>query len=528
MKQYRFLKLWLCNGNHLTGLFLIVFFFSNLHQAYSQVYFNQLYNEGSSFKSILETNNGYFSSFQLSNNYPFGKKSTWFDSAGKIMHMDTAINQVFRIEPIGMAKVTSTNNSIITLVSYKSFPNNNRLGIIIEDQEKKTILPEIKFQDTVSVLPNNFIYHDGKIIITGDARIWNAIEQNHKTHLILMHLDTLGNKIWEHSYPPKSGFNLLQGVNLIATKEGGYAVGGVGGTSMSVSNSESFLLITDSFGNRIRERYFESVDYGNTVLTIHQKADSNFIVVYGKRYEIGSSIFGPSSLFTTIEELDYSSLQTIWSKDYLQGHLNQRAPLVLIPQNDSVLLISGIYKPDGNDWFTGDYAFQLGFIFAITENGDSLWYRDYGSFTEPFEYNYLNHIAVTSDGGIVGAGRTETRRSPFNGAPGMHAWLFKADSIGCLYPGCDTVYHTAPNLPIAFRVYPNPVNPGQSLTITAPDLSQATATLYNAMGQAVATAQLVFEAGTSTLATPQLSSGLYLLHLQTNTGVRYVEKITVY
>lgn len=188
-------------------------------------------------------------------------------------------------------------------------------------------------------------------------------------------------------------------------------------------------------------------------------------------------------------------------------------------------MIAGIYRPD-RILYEGDYAVRLGFIFAITEKGDSLWYRDYGSFTEPLEYNILNDIAVTPDGGIVGAGRIETRNSPFaTVGMGLHVWLFKTDSIGCLYPGCDTVYHTAPNLPIAFGVYPNPVNPGQSLTVAAPDVSQATATLYNAMGQAVATAQLVFEEGTSTLATPQLSSGLYMLHLQTNTGVQHVAKI---
>ncbi len=98
----------------------------------------------------------------------------------------------------------------------------------------------------------------------------------------------------------------------------------------------------------------------------------------------------------------------------------------------------------------GNYASQLGYIFAINAQGDSLWYRDYSNGTDSSELNYLNDIAITPDGGIVGAGRLQTPKSPYTGGLANHVWLFKTDSIGCLYP-------------LAIRFIPNQKHPLQSL-----------------------------------------------------------------
>jgi hypothetical protein len=492
------------------------------------VYFNQLYEEGAGSNNILKVNDGYFSSLQINPGNTVGIVSAQFDLFGNVVSIDTTLRANYRTFPMSTVLSSSSNEKVFTLVGYQDYKNFYSLGLLIHEPRKKTIGPDVNFQDTVSVIPYDIIVHKGKILVTGYAWKWQTTEQRYQRQLLLMQLDTLGNKIWEQSYPAKSGLWHLRGYNVIATQEGGYAVGGYGHNVGNILDVASYLVVTDSLGNKINERYFENLEHGNSAMLIQQKTNGNFLVAYSKGYEnSGPWNAGQRSFYVTVEELDKSTLQTIWSRDYLPGYHNFRTSFKLTHKNDSTFLISGIYWPD-RILYEGEYAAQLGFIFAITENGDSLWYRDYGSFTEPWEYNYLNDIAVTPDGGIVGAGRIETSNSPFvSEGMGLHVWLFKTDSIGCLYPGCDTVYHTAPNLPIAFRVYPNPVNPGQSLTIAAPDVSQATATLYNVMGQAVLQAPLTFDNGKATLFTTSLATGFYTLHLQTGNGKRYVEKIII-
>ncbi|MCH8556075.1 MAG: T9SS type A sorting domain-containing protein [Schleiferiaceae bacterium] len=527
MKNYKPLNWWLGNKIPIKRGCLGILFFILTQTAFSQVYFNRLYNEGVGTNNILVTSSGYFSDIQIQPQNTVGVVSTHFDFFGNRTTRDTTLRTNYNTFRVKTALLDTENEKIYSLIGYKYFNDFGSLGLLIHGPQKKTIGPDINFQDTVSVAPYDIITHEKKIIITGYTWKWQAAEQRYQRHLLLMQLDTLGNKIWEQSYTSKPSFWHLQGYNVIATQEGGYAVGGFGYNIGNVLDVASFLLVTDSVGNKINERYFENPENGNTALLIHQKTNGNFLVAYSKGYEnSGPWNAGQRSFYTTVEELDKSSLQTIWSKDFLPGYHNYRSSYKLTRQNDSTFLISGIYWPD-RILYEGEYASQLGFIFAITENGDSLWYRDYGSFTEPLEYNYLNDIAITPDGGIVGAGRIETSNSPITGGMGMHAWLFKADSIGCLYPGCDTVYHTAPTLPTVFQVYPNPVGTGQQLNLAAPDVTQATATLYNVLGQAVLQTPLTFEAGKATLFTESLASGFYTLHLQTGTGKRYVEKVVV-
>jgi hypothetical protein len=528
MKNWKPLK-WLSGDNSpikaglLTALLLLTFC-----QAFAQQYFNHLYTEGLSNSNVLVLLDGYFLPAQTVNsNGLVSLLSLKMDQNGQILLVDTfTINNYDAYS--GSPGSTNLNHQKIYHTGTLQDSPTNALGIFFKiSNYQYQELGRYKYQDSItSIFRSSTITQKQNIQAVGEVFVYTGGIPDYQFQLLLMQLDTLGNKLWERSFAAKSGLQHLQGNSILSTKDGSFVVGGIAFNNYGIFPSyTSYVMLADSLGNKVHERYLKFENYGNYSMDLTELPNGNFLVVYGTTYKSFPASEHQSRKLI-VSELDKNDLSTIWERDYLEGYLNDLNVSGLIPQNDSTYLISGTYHPDYY-FYEGEYAIRKGYIFAINSQGDSLWYRDFSSQTDSSEENYLNDIAVTQDGGIVGTGRLFTPKSPFTGGLANHVWLFKTDSIGCLYPGCDTVYiQPEPPKTFNYSVHPNPWPSSTDLTIKIPGAVSGLASLYNSMGQLVLQQNLDFENGIARFS-PSLgmAPGCYFLHLQDQNGRVYKEKL---
>jgi len=101
---------------------------------------------------------------------------------------------------------------------------------------------------------------------------------------------------------------------------------------------------------------------------------------------------------------------------------------------------------------------EYGFIFCVTAEGDSLWYRKYRPLN--FEdadilWLELNDIIETDEKALLFVGLVAESKEPRR-----RSWIVKLDSLGCFIPGCEkavSITDIKAGKAKAFEIYPNPV-----------------------------------------------------------------------
>ena len=182
--------------------------------------------------------------------------------------------------------------------------------------------------------------------------------------------------------------------------------------------------------------------------------------------------------------------------------------------------------PDGSVWMVG-WAYtstqQYAQVLKLDSTGTIVWHRRYFSKDVTGSHpliNYANYYpgpnAVYAVGTVTGPGQNNS-----------DSWLVRFDSMGCLVPGCDTLYTgTAPMpfQPATLHLYPNPGT--TQLTIDLPPDWATTAThlqLRNLRGQIVHH-QAIQGNLRQTVATATLPAGLYLVEVWSREGLLGREK----
>nr|MDQ3100200.1 hypothetical protein [Bacteroidota bacterium] len=159
-------------------------------------------------------------------------------------------------------------------------------------------------------------------------------------------------------------------------------------------------------------------------------------------------------------------------------------------------------------------------LMRTATDGDSLWMRDYVFYDDQVEIceGFLRDVQPTSDGGFIAVG------SAFM-VPGLYSqdvWVVKVDQHGCLEPGCHLITGMETqitNMRDALHVWPNPVHaPAQvQVQMELPEdfksQGQLKLTITSNDRRLVHEEAIIKSSTTSTLQLPQLSSGLYHIHL---------------
>ena len=131
---------------------------------------------------------------------------------------------------------------------------------------------------------------------------------------------------------------------------------------------------------------------------------------------------------------------------------SSRLSKIIRPQNGSGFIIAGMIAEDLPGVNTAEVR---GWIAKISNDGDSLWKREYVVLDNGFNHHEIYDMKETPDGGLIICGESRDR-TPGVDTP-QQAWLMKLDSFGCLVPGCQLIDATEEaQAQGTLLLYPNP------------------------------------------------------------------------
>jgi len=285
--------------------------------------------------------------------------------------------------------------------------------------------------------------NDGKLTVLGEARDFTSLG----AMFYLLHLDSLGNKLWEKYYgqAPDSYYPFY----LASTSDKGYVMSGK--ESCSEQDSSQVILIkTDSVGKSEWSRHL-GIEYTNALAMVDSTIDGQIIVATA----ITDSVLSDNYFLGKINYIKLDNSGTvIWDKKYGGSNINTH-------------ILSMKSLPDGRIISTGsrETAYPacpdiVGWIFCTNSSGDSLWYREYDLLNGEYSMNFLYDISPAADNGFIACGYV----SPASQDTGSQdTWVLKVDSIGCeslenCWAGVDEKPEIVPPEPFVINVFPNPSN----------------------------------------------------------------------
>jgi len=166
-----------------------------------------------------------------------------------------------------------------------------------------------------------------------------------------------------------------------------------------------------------------------------------------------------------------------------------------------------------------------GMLAKVSNNGDSLWMREYTIVDYAPVDHYINTMEKTEDGGYVMYGFTAFHNNldVIDGDNGVEAWILKVDAHGCLVPGCHLETSTSEeDLKLDVKVYPNPVSDRLYIWHSGGDRQYK---LVDNTGACIKEFEKKGGQETIILNVKYLNSGLYYLHVSDSKDKRHVEKI---
>lgn len=325
---------------------------------------------------------------------------------------------------------------------------------------------------------------DGGFLICGKQRGF----YNTNWYGFLYKVDSAGNFQWYKSYNNPGPYQAIW--DVIELPNHSFMCSGTQVISNINDDMDCMLFITDSIGNQLWDTAIvtSGLDFSGSLC---YSKDSN--ILWQGALRLGSSTFDP--LTNTVRKVNYSG-GILWNKNYQEYN-----------NGGAVTIIKGI---NGGSVYCGitDNTTNIAraFVHRLDENGDSLWYREFGSSN----YSDFWDIKTTSDGGYIMCGQT----GGCNNNGGTCFWLVKTDSLGLLVTGIEeeTIFKTA-----TLSVYPNPTTTYCTLTATVPQTNHtgagkkgASIILFDMRGKQLLEQPLQIGSNTVQLNLTNYAAGTYL------------------
>ena len=250
------------------------------------------------------------------------------------------------------------------------------------------------------------------------------------------------------------------------------------------------FIRNDAQGNQLISKTYppwewkQHVFYGRDIVPL---PDGNFIFAGIKGYALfltNNTYAG--KYFLAKMNADGEFLDSLTLPDF---HSNTRTDR-LVPINDGNFLAIGTEQ---DSQFIG----STGVIRKITPDLQVLWKREYRvSPPESLLHEAFWDATEMPDHGFVLAGRAF---GPLEDSTWQNAWVIRVDSLGCLEPGCDSVFTAVHDPPLseetALTLYPNPTDGIVHLSLTEPEVRVLGLRLLDAQGRVIYDVQFRREAG---------------------------------
>ena len=525
-------------GNRIRlGLTLVLAIFCSSHAVGQHIYYNNNYaNHDYRFNialgvTALENGNAFSAEQIWLLNGRYGTIVNEYDSFGNVIESAVFVDSLSIVSPSWPASPIEIGGKVY-FISFRRISSAMVHGLLFtyNDGHLRELATCI-YQDSVSTTAQCIKSKGDKIYMIGESFKYRSDTSYYKYihQAYISEYDTSGTRIWENYYTAKQGYWAVSGSTIDATIDGGYIAGGRAFYEPADQDEKftgAFVLLTDSMGNKIADRYFPNDSLGNDEAHVLQLDNGNYLVAYTHALDAHYSPFGRiQSWYRTRElvlaELDRYTLEIVWEKRNLkEGWLNCLQITKLVRQSDSTYLLFGDRFGDNNNW---DPHPAPGWIYAFKPNGDSLWYREFAHQQGINERHNVMGASLTPDGGMLMGGYTQIDTT---GGTGMRTWLIKLDSIGCPFEGCDTVYYEKI---LDYNIYPNPTS--GELTLEIPESEKVFLSLYDLQGRIVLQKTVRLDHGAARFnliegAFP--ATGMYILQIETDDKRYIIEKIQVY
>jgi hypothetical protein len=238
---------------------------------------------------------------------------------------------------------------------------------------------------------------DGGFIVAGYTKSFG----NGDADAWVIKLDGSGNKVWEKTFggPQEDWANAVR-----QTQDGGFIVAGYTKSS-GKGNADAWVIKLDGSGNKVWEKTFGGVgeDVANAV---RQTKDGGYIVAGYKGYQDRADVD------VWVIRLDGSG-NIVWEKTF-GGFQQDDVASAVLETSEGNFIATG-YTASGE---LGDLDV---WVIMMDKSGKKLWDRAFGGI----KTDNAKSVVQTEDGGIVIAGFTESFSKG-----GVAAWIIKMDAKG--------------------------------------------------------------------------------------------------
>ncbi len=266
---------------------------------------------------------------------------------------------------------------------------------------------------------------DQSMVLTG-----YAIDSAEVTHWVFHKLDSAGQTIWYREFPWKDGYvNTNTGHDIALTPDGGFALSGASDGYDTTKLTQGMLVKTDSLGQVEWVKDYggkEGHDHAFYVTVV-----DSFILTSGRIIIQASSTGDP-----------YAGIMKIFLGKY---HLDGRVVFEKLvgPNTGNFVSMRDITTlSNGDILLSGGVQdisfFPTGLLFRLTSTGDSIWYRYHDYLFGLQNRHIIESAAELPDGSILTAGQCRPSSIHWDSVPPA-LWMMRLDSLGCHFPGCDTV-----------------------------------------------------------------------------------------
>jgi len=316
---------------------------------------------------------------------------------------------------------------------------------------------------------------------------------------VLSEMDSLGNRLWQKTYPATSGFkSYLSGIDTC--KDEGFIMSQYNYDSTYACTDVIQITKTDSEGTIQWSKNISTASLCDAIpggVVSLKNGGYLFCGLIDTKSTYPST--NPLLLMTKLNNMG----NVLWQKTYGIPTGNAGDQALMTPYE----LANGDIIACGNIAINNRL---IGCILKTDSSGNLLWLRN-DSILSSSEQNYLIDITPTRDGGYISCGFT------YGSTENM--WVVKtdslgcADSTGCVYTGVQEFQKTAD----AYTLYPNPSN--GRFTIASKTLLKEDeyVEIYNMLGQKIYQRKL--NATTTNIDINPTAKGIYLYRILSKKNV---------
>lgn len=474
------------------------------------IYFNKridITGSGEVCRSIALTKNGYMVAGGTGDEIPIIYLSN-IDSLGNLKWTKT-FSGISSFYYLGLSgSLFQSGDKKYAFCGGRVLSGTEAYGILIKVDTMGNKIWEKEYQLLESdYLNSGSITKDKGFILTG-----TAYESGLKFQYLLIKTDSLGNLKWFKTYTDNDPNRNYEGKSVVETPDKGYCIGGWG-KFVNTPNWRNIVEIikTDSLGNQQWKKTYGNPLNCNLESMISLSKDSCIFTAYS----LGNSSLPEDFSQVYVTKLDLNGNEK-WNKK-----IGNIFPNTWVSWNHSL--------EDGNFILSGGHRIEdtifkyVGWLFKIKSNGDSLWYKEYTVINGPDDGNQLWQVSSTPDKGFVGAGSL----FPNSSGGTQDIWVFKTDSLGCLFPGCDVgITEFNPNSGAQMLIYPNPFSNAFAINYNLPkETKKAVFELRDITGSLVFYTPLTINVNQLQVLANNLKSGIYLACLLIDNVVVSSQKV---